>query len=665
MSRALTIPAIFTAIDKFTAPIRAMGASVQNFAAKTESAIARADMTLRKITPSLGDLTNQMASFASVAAIGGLLVFSGKAIMDYEKSLASLSAITGVTGEALKEFEGAALKTASETKKSSIDILQAFELVGSAKPELLSNADALAEVTKQTIILSKAGKLETGDAVTALTTALNQYGAGAEKAAMFTDILATAQQKGSGTIEYLNAGIVKSGGIMKAFGNEFEDNVALLEGFAAAGVPAAESGTMLAGIMSKLAKVNKAEFNPQHTKAVDIIQNLADANLSYNDLLKMTDAEGAKWITTLVNQNTVVQKLAGNLNEVGNAQSQAATNSNTLSNRLAELQAAWVNMMTGNSEASKGLETVKNLIVIVTENLGTIIGVIGVVIATFAAWHAALMVAKVGMVAYNAIANMVFLVQTIKYIAATQGLTIAQAALTVAQNTLNAAMLANPIGLIVIGIMAAIAVIVIIISYWDELTAIIINAAKAIYDFFIYVIGVVIYYWEKLKAVIVTTGTVAAAFFAPVLILFGLLISLMGSVWRNWDMIAQGFKDGGIIGGLKAMGVTLMDAVLSPLQQILIIASKLPGKVGQLAAEGAKSIEAFRADMGVNVAGGETETPEAVNPEASRQEAMAQRMETVQKQNVSIDVKDSTGRAKVESDNNLVPVNVTNTMSWQ
>jgi uncharacterized protein (UPF0371 family) len=96
-----------------------------------------------------------------------------------------------------------------------------------------------------------------------------------------------------------------------------------------------------------------------------------------------------------------------------------------------------------------------------------------------------------------------------------------------------------------------------------------------------------------------------------------------------------------------------------PLQQILATVGKLTG--AEWATNAAKSIEAFRADMGVNVAGGETETPEAVNPEASRQEAMAQRMETVQTQNVSIDVKDSTGRAKVESDNDFIPVTVTPT----
>jgi hypothetical protein len=56
----------------------------------------------------------------------------------------------------------------------------------------------------------------------------------------------------------------------------------------------------------------------------------------------------------------------------------------------------------------------------------------------------------------------------VKYTASTNGMTIAQAALTMAQAELNAVMAANPMGLMVIGIAALIAVVVIAISYCDR-----------------------------------------------------------------------------------------------------------------------------------------------------------------------------------------------------
>jgi hypothetical protein len=174
------------------------------------------------------------------------------------------------------------------------------------------------------------------------------------------------------------------------------------------------------------------------------------------------------------------------------------------------------------------------------------------------------------------------------------------------------------------------------------------------------IVIIIIKYWEQFGAAILMVGTIIAAFFAPVLGWFGLLVSVIASVWRNWDMIATAFKDKGILAGLWAIAKTIFDAILYPIQQVLSAIAKLTG--ANWAANAAKGLEDWRAKIGMTVDGDKPEaTPEAVNPEASRQEAMAQRMETVQTQNVSIDVKDSTGRATVESDNDFIPVMLTPT----
>jgi hypothetical protein len=71
-------------------------------------------------------------------------------------------------------------------------------------------------------------------------------------------------------------------------------------------------------------------------------------------------------------------------------------------------------------------------------------------------------------------------------------------------------------------------------------------------------------------------------------------------------MITSAFKNGGIIGGLKAIGATLLDVILYPLQKILEAASSLPDFLGGgFAKSGAMGIEQMRADMGL------TEIPKA------------------------------------------------------
>jgi hypothetical protein len=169
---------------------------------------------------------------------------------------------------------------------------------------------------------------------------------------------------------------------------------------------------------------------------------------------------------------------------------------------------------------------------------------------------------------------------------------------------------------------------------------------------------------------------VAALFFSPVTAALALVVSLVMSFGRNWDMIVQAFKSDGILGGIKAIGVTLLDAVLYPVEQLLNMLSKIPGL--NIAGGWAEDIKRLRASMGVEglslstdnlmASGAGVLKPEfntqndittpAINPEKVKQDSFTQRMESTQKQNVNIDINDKTGNASVWSDNNVVPINL-------
>ena len=123
---------------------------------------------------------------------------------------------------------------------------------------------------------------------------------------------------------------------------------------------------------------------------------------------------------------------------------------------------------------------------------------------------------------------------------------------TAAQWLWNAAMNANPIMLIVTGIAALVALIVIAINKWDE--------------------------W----------GAALMIFMGPV----GMVISAFKSIYDHWDSIVQAFKTDGIIGGLKRLGLVLLDALLKPMQQALeLIADYDPTGLAQ---KGLDKLKAFR-----------------------------------------------------------------------
>ena len=116
----------------------------------------------------------------------------------------------------------------------------------------------------------------------------------------------------------------------------------------------------------------------------------------------------------------------------------------------------------------------------------------------------------------------------------------------------NIAMAANPIGLMVIGISALIAFIVLAIAKWDE--------------------------W----------GAALMVFMGPI----GLIIGAFKSVYDHWESIKTAFQTEGIVGGLKRIGIVLLDAILKPLQQILELVAKVDPT--GLAQKGVDSIKAFR-----------------------------------------------------------------------
>jgi len=623
-----------------------MGSSVQGFAAKTEVAMARADMAFRRVTAPIRRVTSALGSMGlmlgGAALVGGLISVVG-IFKDFEQANANLASVLGKSKAetvALNEDAKRLGATTAFTASQVAGLQTEFAKLGFSQEEILG-------ATEATLALAAATNTELPQAAAQVGSALRAFGLDASEAARVADVFAASTSKSALDMSKLETGMATVAPVAKAFGFSIEDSVALLGKLSDAGFDASSAATATRNIILNMAdsggKLAKALGRPVNSLE-DMIGGMEDLRAKGVDLasmLDLTDKRSVAAFATFVDGSEGVRQLAGELNNAGGtAQKMAEQQLDTLGGAITILGSAYEGFILSMEDGTGAFsQQIKSIVQVISEMFTLASGsavasaelsegakrirsyaetglflvkAVGYVIGALVLWKAVMLVVSGVLAVYKGVLALVTVAQYAWALAVTIGF--------------------GPFMLLIGAIVAAVAIVVIIIKYWNQF-----------------------------GAAILMVGTIIAAFFAPVLGMFGLLVSVIASVWRNWDMIAQGFKDGGILGGLKAIGVTLMDAILYPLQQILSVAARLPGKMGQLAAEGAKSIEAFRADMGVNVAGGETETPEAVNPEASRQEAMAQRMETVQTQNVSIDVKDSTGRAKVESDNDFIPVTVTPT----
>jgi TP901 family phage tail tape measure protein len=624
---AFTIPSIFTAIDKVSSVVKTMGANVQNFANKAEVGIARSERMFRKLTPSISGAAKEFLSFAStaaiVAAIVGGITFSFNALKDYETSLASLRTITGLTTEEFVPFKAQIESVAKDTKSSAIDVAKSFELIASANADLLKSPKDLAAVSKAAITLSQASGMSIADAAGSLTNSMNQFGVGADKANDFINILVQSQAAGTATVQQLSDSLVKAGGTAKAFGMDFDQTNAFLQAFAKGGVVGSEAGTQLAGVLAKLSKVKQKEFNPAMVGGEKALLNLMNANLSYTQLLKLTDAEGAKWLTTLVNQKDVAKQLSGNLNVTNAALDASAKQNDTLAIAGEQAKNAFVNLLVSSNKLSSGLNVVKRILQFVGNNMETIVTIGVGIIGFFVVWKALLIASRIALIGYN-LALGISAVLSGSSAMAIRSNVIAMGAyktitaiVTAAQWAWNAAMMANPIGLIILAILAMIAVIVIVVKKYNE--------------------------W----------GAAITFLLGPI----GFMINLIQSFRRNWDMITESFKTGGVLKGFLAIGKAILDAVLMPLQQVLKIISNLTGF--DWAKDAMKGIESLRADMGVNV-----ETDESGNPIAEKKLINPKESVTTQNQNVAIDINDRTGRASVDPGNNMIPIKLSSTLGF-
>lgn len=293
----------------------------------------------------IGDVVTGGLLTGGIQAIGTKIVDQFqqalKIVSDFEKGLSTLSAITGLTGDDLDALGNKAIDLGVKYATSATEVVKAFQLIGSASPELLNNVDDLAAVTEQVQILGKAAGLELPVAAEAVTKSLNQFGLAANQAASVADILATSQQRGTATIAQLSESLKNVGSVARASNISFEQTNVLLQALAKGGLTGAEAGTKLRGILLRLAKTGRDDLNPALNSFEDILGILEGEIEGVTDAAAIFGEENAAAALTLISQVGVVSELTGELNKYGAAVDQAAINSDNLQSATDKFAAAY------------------------------------------------------------------------------------------------------------------------------------------------------------------------------------------------------------------------------------------------------------------------------------------------------------------------------------
>lgn len=324
---------------------------------KYQAQLKLVNAEIRKVNDEIKETEGWLTRFNNRLAKWGALAASGIAAItgismtlnkmrkdrdDKEASAANLKALTGLDDVSIQwlarqtEILSTSMhKSGLRVTQSSKEILEAYMLVGSAKPDLLGNKEALNAVTIEAMRLSKAAKMDLKEAVDAVTLSMNQYGASSEKAADYANVMAAGSKYGSAAVQSITAAVTKAGVSASTANVPIEQLVGSIETLAEKGIVNEVAGTGLKMFFLRL-QTGADETNPKIVGLQTALKNLQ--KLSTEEIVKRFGAETYTVAQTLIDGADKVEYYTKAVTGTNVAMEQAAINSETNEARLAQLK---------------------------------------------------------------------------------------------------------------------------------------------------------------------------------------------------------------------------------------------------------------------------------------------------------------------------------------
>lgn len=624
---AFTIPSIFTAIDKFSGPMGKMTDSVGLFERKMR-AVGQASLNVAKKTAITG------------ALIAAPLMLAANAAVEFEDKMADVAKTTGLQGQELAMLSQDILNLATTTRTSIPDIVKIAEIggqLGIASKDLLgfiksSNQfgvalgqdfgggieEAVTQIGKIKTLFGQTSALNIADAITRSGSAINELGAqGAGTSANIADFtlrmgalpaalkpsLTNTLALGTYLEEVGISAEIAAGGITRFLLDAGNQIPAFSKQMGMSAIAAQELlKTDPSGFMTKFA-VSLNKLKPEQ-----LAKKLKEFGIGSQESIKVLGALG-----TGTERLAALQKISSDAFAKGTSLQEEYNKKNATTRAQLEIvknnmQSLSITIGTQllpivNDLLKKILPLIKGFADWAKDNPGTVKTILGITVAISALNFA-----------ISAGATILFL-----FTKAAMAVRWAIAAWTTAQYILNVVLAANPIGLVIIAIAALIALVVLAINKWNE--------------------------W----------GAVLVLFLGPL----GKIISLIQSFRRNWDGITDAFSNGGILAGIKKIGMVIYDALLMPMQQILKIIAKVTG--ADWATSAMNNLEKYRAGLGVNTTTDESGKP-LLNNKVAEQDALIQRQESTNNAKVDLNINDPNNRVKAQSNSPFININTSSTV---
>lgn len=487
----------------------------------------------------------------------------------FDASMSQVAAVSGATGEDLDKLRAKAKEMGSSTKFTASEAADAFNymaMAGWKTEDMLGGIEGV-------LSLAAAGNTDLAKTSDIVTDALTAFGKEAKDAGNLADIMAAASSNANTNIELMGETFKYVAPVAGAMGYSMEDTSVAIGLMANAGIKGTQAGTSLRSVLTRLAappkeaaeamdKLDISITNADGTmkpfgEVINILRDRFDG-LSESEQTQMAKSlagqEAMSGLLAIVNAAPAdYEKLTDAINDSnGAAADMAEIMQDNLSGDLTKLGSKLEGVQLELYEKFEpalraGVEVLSELldaldwVVDHSTEFVAALAAMGAGIAAYVAYTTALNVMKNGWMA----------------------LEIVQKAVTAAQWLMNAAMAANPIGLIIAAIVALVAAFVVLwnksegfrnfwINLWENIKSACSEAWEAISGFFtaawdkIQEIwgGITEWFsnlWQSIKDIFSTIATwIDENVFQPIMEFFQPLITFFQEAWAIISELAAG-----------------------------------------------------------------------------------------------------------------------------
>jgi TP901 family phage tail tape measure protein len=638
----LVVSTTFKAVDKLLAPVKRMTKGVSKFTKVGAKGFARMERHARSLNSQLNRATKGFKGVAAIA--GGLTLATGvtagaQAFVDFDKAVTSAGAkfteVTSRNDQVFKDLRKTAQDVGATSQFTAGQAAEGLNFLAMAGFNAKQSMEALPGV----VHLATAAEVDLATATDIASDSLGAFNMMTsdgvqlgKNLSRINDVMAKTTTTANTSMEAMFETIKEGAPVAVGAGASVETFAALTGKLANAGIKGSAAGTTLKNMFVSLQAQTPKAAKSLKTLGVettdsegnmrdmfDIIEDLNKATQGMGNAAKASKLKDIFGKIPLAGVNVLLNEGAGSLRDyrkqlegaTGSAEEMSSFMQGGLAGVIAGMKSAFesIAIVIGDTFAPEIDAAIKKLTEVargakdwVQNNKQLIKTLFGVAKFAFKLF----LVFKSFMIIISIVTKLKAVFMAFKSV----------------MIAVNIVMAANPIGAIIVGIVALITLITFVIKKWNE--------------------------W----------GAAVSLFLGPI----GMLISIIQSFRRNWDMIVDSFKNKGILGGLKAIGVTLIDALLMPVQQLLGLLAKIPG-IGAKIQIGADKIGDLRARLGVNTTTDEKGRP--LNAEATVEKVRTERSEKTTNNKLGIDINNNTGfNANVSNNPQAIPVRVSNTVGF-